>query len=439
MTAAVKARTLFGRSSTQIGQDLPVLPRFSPLRVATEGCQEALPLQATTAAQIADSPLEPSALARELHPPGEDAAEEEGCIKTQQPARPIVLRNFNFAKPAGAESVTTLLPLSRYAAGARRRRVLITGASGLLGREALKVFEAGDWEVRGLCLTREAPGLVRCDLGKEGAAAEQINEFRPHVVVNLATESRPEALQQNLEGALRINVHAPQYLAIACQAVGARLVHLSTDAVFDGQAPPYNPDSKVNPITDFGWQKSMGERLALSGDSQVTVLRVPLLFGDDLENEAPHSTVGTLHRSILEGAEQTGFANEAPDAAPEAVLEVDDWQLLYPTFAADVAGVLKLLVEACCSPNHVDGIYHWSGPDGFTRYEMACVIAKACGLSLDFLRPRRRAPCSPVARDTQLDITLLARTLKLRDGELRTPFENALRQDGLRLVRHSQR
>jgi len=68
---------------------------------------------------------------------------------------------------------------------ARRPRVLVTGATGLLGRQVMEALGDGVWEVRGLCRTRRSGGLVACDLLEDGAAAAQVEEFRPEVVLHL--------------------------------------------------------------------------------------------------------------------------------------------------------------------------------------------------------------------------------------------------------------
>jgi S-adenosylmethionine synthetase len=97
------------------------------------------------------------------------------------------------------------------------RRVLITGASGLLGRQVFKELESGGWTVRGLCSSRCADKLVKCDLTANGQFENQLKEFRPDIVIHLAAERRPDQVHKHKEAANKLNVDVTAAIATACK------------------------------------------------------------------------------------------------------------------------------------------------------------------------------------------------------------------------------
>merc|ERR1719162_2399986 len=74
------------------------------------------------------------------------------------------------------------------------------------------------------------------------------------------------------------------------------------------------------------------------------------------------------------------------------VRKVDDWQIRYPTWAADVAGVLRAMVDLHCSGTELQGIFHWQSTEKFTKYEMVCLVAEVSGLDASSVVPISTAP-----------------------------------------------
>eukprot|EP00927_Polykrikos_kofoidii_P056276 TRINITY_DN50425_c0_g1_i1.p1 TRINITY_DN50425_c0_g1~~TRINITY_DN50425_c0_g1_i1.p1 ORF type:complete len:1091 (-),score=113.46 TRINITY_DN50425_c0_g1_i1:92-3364(-) len=299
--------------------------------------------------------------------------------------------------------------------GAGKPRVLVTGATGLLGRCVLKAFGDGVWEVRGLRRLRGGPHLAHCDLTAQGAAASQVENFRPHVVLHLAAERRPDALRRSPARARLLNVNVTGALAAACELVGAWYVFLSCSCVFDGAAPPYRPDSVPKPLDSLGLDKLDGEKLVLASSPSAAILRVPLLYGP-LDASLEESDVTNLLEELNRGA-----------------LEFDDWERCYPTWAPDVAAVLRALADLRLAGNEPAGVLHWQGIEQYTRYEMLQLVAEAAGLDTKGVVARCMPHSSPAARDTRLDCSRLEKIMrdvsKLHgDGRrrFRTPFREAI-------------
>lgn len=294
----------------------------------------------------------------------------------------------------------TIPPRRSQMSGAR---ILITGASGLLGRQVMKAFST--WQVQGICKRRaNIPNVAACDLTKEAAVAQLMEHFRPHVVLHLAAEWRPEVLRQRPEQARQLNVDATGFVATACERLGAWLVHVSADCVFDGTSPPYTTNSKPNPLSEYGWHKLHSEQLAQAACPEAAVLRVPLLYGP-LAESLSESAVTSLCSDLKSG-----------------IREVDAWQQCYPTWTGDVAIVLKNMVELHLAGECLKGIYHFSSSERFTWYEMMLIVAKVSGLDASGISAVRSPPGTSLPRDTQLDCSRLTQLLgrfpetRLHDG-----------------------
>jgi dTDP-4-dehydrorhamnose reductase len=152
-------------------------------------------------------------------------------------------------------------------------RVLICGAGGQLGR-ALAASAPAGCEVK--ALTRA--GL---DIGDGAAVARVANELRPNLILNAAAYTGVDRAESEPEAAFRINGDGPGHLAAAATAVGARLIHVSTDFVFDGsQGRPYRPDDTTMPLGVYGASKLAGEKAAAAAHPATLIVRTAWVYSD---------------------------------------------------------------------------------------------------------------------------------------------------------------
>lgn len=276
-------------------------------------------------------------------------------------------------------------------------RVLVTGATGLLGRQVMEALDG--LSVRGICFSRGREPLVACDLTSEGEVAKQIVEFRPHVVIHLAGERRPDTLRRSPAHARLLNVDASGAIAAACEYCSAWLIFVSADAVFDGTAAPYAETDSPNPLSEYGWHKLHAEKLVLAACPRAAVLRVPLLYGPV---EFPtESQVTTIYQELRGGKKQ-----------------MNSWQMLYPTWTGDVAKILRTMVNAHVDGRELRGVFHWQAKEQFTKYDIARIIAGACGFEAPSPEPRT-SPGSgrtPVGEDARLDCSRLEALLASMGG-----------------------
>ncbi|GGK22186.1 NAD(P)-dependent oxidoreductase [Pilimelia terevasa] len=252
------------------------------------------------------------------------------------------------------------------AAVPRPRRLYLTGADGMLGTALTAALAAdprtADWSVRGV-------SRADFDIADPAAVRRSVEEHRPDVVVHAAAHAVVDDCERDPALALAVNVAGVHHVAQACRRLGSRLVYVSSDYVFDGDAPPpggYRETDLPNPRSVYGLTKLAGERTtALLGARGLSV-RTSWLFGG--ADERVDYLVAALRRG----------------ARGEAVPLVAD-QYSRPTYTVDLAAALLHLLTAD-EPAH--GTVHVANEGRASWYDV--------GLALRALRPDLPAP-RPVA------------------------------------------
>ena len=231
------------------------------------------------------------------------------------------------------------------------RQALVLGATGQLGRACLS----------GAPDTVSVQGLsrVQCDVTDDAALARAIKEADPHMVINAAAYTAVDAAEDEPQQAEATNAEAPALLSALCAQRGVRLVHVSTDFVFGGQAhAPYVPDANPEPLGVYGASKWRGEQAVSASGASHAIVRTSWVYGPDGRN-----FVLTMLRLMREQG---------------AVRVVND-QIGSPTSTQGLAAVCWALALR----DDVDGIFHWSDAGAISWYDFACGIrdeAVAIGL-----------------------------------------------------------
>jgi len=186
-----------------------------------------------------------------------------------------------------------------------------------------------------------------------------MDEVDPHIVINAAAYTAVDAAEEDRDMAEAVNADAPAMLSAICAQRGARLVHLSTDFVFDGRSPrPYVPDSAPAPLGVYGASKWRGEQAVLAGDARHVVVRTSWVYGPGGRN-----FVLTMLRLMRE----------------QGTVRVVNDQIGSPTSTQGLAKICWLLAER----DDARGVYHWSDKGAISWYDFACGIhheALALGL-----------------------------------------------------------
>ncbi len=223
-----------------------------------------------------------------------------------------------------------------------RRPMLVTGASGFLGRHLLD--EPGDWEV--VAPPHDALDLLRGDLVRDF-----VESWKPQVVVHLAYRKERQQI-----------VDVSRHVAEAAATQGARLIHLSTDLVFAGRPEPYTEADVPFPVIEYGRDKLDAERAVLAAVPRAVVIRTSLLYGTDRTSPVQEDA-----RAAADGRSSMRFFTD---------------EVRCPTHAADVA---RAIVAVADRPD-VAGVLHVAGPRPMSRADFAELNASWLGVAAARLR-----------------------------------------------------
>ena len=278
----------------------------------------------------------------------------------------------------------------------------------MLGRAVRQACAAVPaWQVSGTALNRARDGLDHLDLCDAKAVKEYLDARQPNVILHCAAERHPDRSESAPEATMRLNVEATGRLARWAAANNTWLVFISTDYVFDGVTPPYQPGALTNPLNCYGRSKRDGELAVWAETADACVLRVPILYGtvEQLEESAVTSLVPQMR------------------AAQQEPIAFDDWATRYPTLVDDVAVVLRQMIEHRLAKGDLRGTFHWSGAEALTKFGMAKIMAKLLEIDPAKLTPDSKPPTgAPRPRDCHLDCADLEH---LSIGH-RTPFATAI-------------
>ena len=235
-------------------------------------------------------------------------------------------------------------------------KILVTGAGGLVGSLVVERAEA-DHDIR---------GLVRAELNvtDPGAVRSAVREFSPHVVLHCAAYTDVDGAERNPERALEVNADATEQVAVAAKELGASLVYVSTDYVFDGKgATPYRESDATEPLSSYGISKLEGERR--------------------VENACPEGFI-IVRTGWLYGAGK-GFVDwaRARLVASQQLPVVDD-QKGSPTYAGDLADALLELATGAHR-----GVFHFVNQGEATWLDLGRAVAQELGHDPAKLKPIR--------------------------------------------------
>ncbi len=261
-------------------------------------------------------------------------------------------------------------------------RLLITGGAGYLGAELIQQARAGAWAVGATCFSNlpDDNGIawLRLDIRDQPAVERALDEWRPDLVIHTAYRQRgPDLWSTSAEGA--------GVIARAAHKAGARLIHMSSDALFDGERiGSYIERDDPSPITPYGEAKAAAERMVAEAHPAALIVRTSLIYGG--AHPGPHEQ---LVLDALAGQADVAFYSD---------------ELRCPIAVGDLAAALLEL-----APTDRAGRLHIAGTDVISRYGFAQLVAAAHGhdparlrsatsATSDIRRPRNCALDSSLAR-----------------------------------------
>lgn len=261
------------------------------------------------------------------------------------------------------------------------KRLLVCGSNGLVGQRLALLFgHTTDFEVlhtshhRNFHLDRELFDYTQLDITARSDVKSLVLSYRPDIIINTAAVSSVDDCEHQRETAWRVNVNGVEHLTDAARLIGAKLIQLSTDYVFDGKYGPYAETDRVNPINYYGKTKLAGENVILAGGIPYAILRVILLFGTGVNLKKNFATwvVDSLRRG-------------------ESIRCAGD-QVSNPTYVGSVANAVLKVIE-----RDGRGLFHICDSDRLSRYDFALRIAHAFDLNPALIRKIQSAELNQAA------------------------------------------
>ncbi|GAB4332003.1 MAG: dTDP-4-dehydrorhamnose reductase [Calditrichia bacterium] len=249
------------------------------------------------------------------------------------------------------------------------KRILITGANGLLGQALVRQFfgkfallstgveERPFWGETGI-------DYQKLDITDAKACKEIVKEFQPHFIINAAAFTAVDACETEKELCWSINVKGVENLIHAARYTESHIIHYSTDYLFDGKNGPYAEDAPLNPLGYYGKSKLASENALHASGMPHTIFRTNVLFG--YAPGVKNNFVLWVLRNLKEG---------------KTIRVVTD-QYNNPTLAEDLA---RLTMSAVNNP--VEGVFNGAGADYCNRFEFAKLIAETFGLDMGLIKP----------------------------------------------------
>ncbi len=230
-------------------------------------------------------------------------------------------------------------------------KILVTGANGQLGTEMRNVLEVN---TPGITLYTDVAEL---DITDAKAVSEYIAKNEITHIINCAAYTAVDKAEEDKALCTAINVDAVKNLASAADAVGAKIIHVSTDYVFDGSAHrPYKESDKVNPVSQYGTTKRQGETALLALAPNSIIVRTAWLYSPYGKNFV--KTMMRLGEDLQ-------------------CLKVVSDQIGTPTYAADLAMAIYTIIK---SPQWMEGIYHFSNEGACSWYDFTKSIHRIAGI-----------------------------------------------------------
>ncbi|PQP84641.1 dTDP-4-dehydrorhamnose reductase [Paenibacillus sp. PCH8] len=241
-------------------------------------------------------------------------------------------------------------------------RVMVTGAAGQLGHDVVKSFQAEGHQI--LACDRD-----QMDITDQQQCTELIATFQPHLIVHCAAYTAVDQAEVDEDTAYTVNASGTRNIAVAAERVGAKLVYISTDYVFDGRGSrPYQEYDVTNPQSVYGKSKLVGERLVQSLCTRWFIVRTSWVFG-------------------VHGSNFVQTMLELLEKRPQ--LQVVHDQQGSPTYTVDLAQLVYTL-----SLTEKYGIYHVSNSGICTWYEFAQAIGEEAVKQGRFKQPAELIPCT---------------------------------------------
>ncbi len=247
------------------------------------------------------------------------------------------------------------------------KNLMITGASGSLGPWLTAACKNHDYHIFALKGPNKEPGI---DLTDEASIRRMIGKIKPDIVINLAACSQVNKCFTHPDYAEKLNAQGPPLLTKVLKEIvqKAFIVQVSTDMVFDGTEPPYNENSKPNPLSVYGRTKLRGEKLFLAAGGDL-VVRLPLLLGPQ-------------HKTVKDSLAPNFF-----EQMIKLIRTKQPLKLFYDEKRCPISYSVASCALIHLTQKRAQGIYHVPGSESLSRMAIGETLARVMGVDKPALIP----------------------------------------------------
>lgn len=215
------------------------------------------------------------------------------------------------------------------------KRIMVTGATGQLGKALYRCLQNMDqYKLYLTGFSHAGEDISVLDLTNQAAVDAYVDDCRPDIIINCAAMTAVDLCESEQDKAYRMNAFGPKYLAEAAQKNGAKLVHISTDYVFDGRNDkPYTEEDTPNPISVYGKSKLAGEEFVRQLCQRHFIIRVAWLYGEGRNFIKTMLSLAKNNNIIRVVADQYGTPTSAYEVAKVIIylMETDDYGIYHAT------------------------------------------------------------------------------------------------------------
>lgn len=251
-----------------------------------------------------------------------------------------------------------------------KKKIFITGANGLLGQKLVEqLVQKGEFEIfasgKGACrLTGSGYIYVSLDITDPKEVNQVLDEIKPEIIIHGAAITNVDVCELNQEACYEVNVKATEYLVGAAELCRSHFIYISTDFIFSGETGPLDESAVPSPVNFYGQTKLEAEQYVMNHSSKWAIARTVLVYG--IANDLSRSNIILWVKSSLEAGK---------------VIQVVDDQYRTPTLVEDLATGCFLMAERSS-----EGIFHISGSDFLTPFQMAIMTAEYFDLDQDLIK-----------------------------------------------------
>ncbi len=273
-------------------------------------------------------------------------------------------------------------------------KILVTGASGLLGSKLTELLVNKEYEVySGYYTHKPKYGIpVKLDVSSENIVSKIISRIKPDIIVHSAALTNVDKCETDKDLAFKINVIGTRNIALSSKKYNVFLIYGSTDYIFNGDKGLYNEDDTPDPINYYGLTKLKGEKEIMNILSEYCIVRPSVIYGS-----IPASGKINFSLWVIEKLRNNESIN----------VVIDQWNS--PTLNINLA---EMIIEVM--KRRLTGIYHLAGATRISRYEFAKLIAKSFELDDALINPINSSGINWIAkrpRDSSLDVSKARRIL----------------------------